>query len=608
MSSREPGDAQYAGERDCAGDVRLISDFGELSRAASSVEPESLTDNPASTANRPPSWWQKFRMVAKVVELRLRFITLMVATGLVFAYWDTIWNYYDKWSRPAGEPIAAAADVEYYCPMHPSVVRDDPGNCPICGMPLSKRKKGQKEELPEGVTARVQLSPFRVAQAGIRTAEITYEPLVETVTAVGFVTFDERRLSRISSKTKGLARVEKLFVNFTGKVVEQGQPLAELYSPELYQATRELLMAQSVANVRGDVQSATTQTLLGNSDNLVALARDKLALWGITPDQIDEILAKGKADYRLKVLAPISGVVVRKNIVEGSYVGEGEPMFEIADLGHVWVQAKIYEDQLDRVRMGQEVEASGESFPGEVFKGTVAFIDPVVDPATRTVNVRYDLPNPDGRLRPGMYLTVTLKTAVADTPRFRTRPFMARSSGPHVRHASMTVDEQKVCPVTQAKLGSMGDPIAVDVEDQKVWVCCPGCPPKLKADPTKYLVKLVPQPAPASAVLTVPESAVIDTGDQKVVYVETQPGVFEGRPLILGPRVGDRYPVVEGLSAGERVAAAGSFLIDAESRLNSGVGAVHSHGTVQSHGNEASHRDDGPRERAPARSSDGHVH
>ena len=155
---------------------------------------------------------------------------------------------------------------------------------------------------------------------------------------------------------------------------------------------------------------------------MVGLARDKLSLWGITTAQIDQILAKGKADYRLPILAPIRGYVVRKNIFEGQYVAEGEAMFEVADLSHVWVQAKVYEDQVDRVRLGQEVEATGESLPGEVFRGKVAFIDPAFDPTTRTVNVRYDLPNLEGRLRPGMYVTVTLKTPVADTPAFRSPP------------------------------------------------------------------------------------------------------------------------------------------------------------------------------------------
>jgi Cu(I)/Ag(I) efflux system membrane fusion protein len=123
--------------------------------------------------------------------------------------------------------------------------------------------------------------------------------------------------------------------------------------------------------------------------------------------------------------------------------------------------------------------------------------------------------------------------------------------------------------VTGVKLGSMGDPISVEVEGRKVWVCCAACPPKLKAEPAKYLARL--DPAPKDEVLSIPESAVIDTGSKKVVYVEAEPGIYEGRVVVLGPRSGDRYPVIEGLSAGETVAAAGAFLIDAESRINPGI-------------------------------------
>ena len=126
--------------------------------------------------------------------------------------------------------------------------------------------------------------------------------------------------------------------------------------------------------------------------------------------------------------------------------------------------------------------------------------------------------------------------------------------------------------MTSLKLGSMGDPIAVEVEGRKIWTCCSDCPPKLKAEPAKYLARLAPPPR--DEVLSVPESAVIDTGSRKIVYVESEPGVFEGREVVLGPRIGDRFPVLEGLAPGEKVAAAGAFLIDAESRLNPAAAAT----------------------------------
>ena len=143
------------------------------------------------------------------------------------------------------------------------------------------------------------------------------------------------------------------------------------------------------------------------------------------------------------------------------------------------------------------------------------------------------------------------------------------------------MEEQKICPVTNLKLGAMGDPVATDVDGAKVWTCCNDCPPKLKAEPAKYLARL--EPAPKDEVLTVPESSVIDTGTKKVVYVETAPGVFEGREVVLGPVSGDVYPVLTGLSRGEKVATAGSFLIDAENRLNPRSAAKESEPPAQKH-------------------------
>jgi Cu(I)/Ag(I) efflux system membrane fusion protein len=168
-----------------------------------------------------------------------------------------------------------------------------------------------------------------------------------------------------------------------------------------------------------------------------------------------------------------------------------------------------------------------------------------------------------------MFATVTLKFPVAELPDFRARAAETPSPGGGAHLASLTVEQQKICPVTGAKLGSMGDPVPVEIEGRRIWTCCAACPPKLKAEPAKYLARLAPPPK--DEVLSVPESAVIDTGGRMVVYVESEPGIFDGREVVLGPRIGDRFPVIGGLSPGEKVAAAGTFLIDAESRLNGGA-------------------------------------
>ena len=530
---------------------------------------EPAAPAPIDAEEAPLTRWQKFRLVVKVVELRLRFIALMAATALVFAYWDTLWNRYDKWMRPAAERHAAVSGIEYYCPMHPQVVQNEPGTCPICGMPLAKRKKGEKATLPAGVTARVELVPFRVKQAGIKTSEVGYAPLAQTLTTVGYVAFDERRLANIVSKVPGKSRVEKLYINFNGQDVEVGQTLAELYSPELNQAIQELLNASQRAEHSVQPQSAVARSLVADRQEMVRASAEKLKRWGITQAQIDEILKKGQTDFKFTILSPARGHVFKKNVIEGQEVQEGYAMFEIVDLHTVWVQAQVYEHQLGLVHEGQDVEATVDAFPGETFKGKVEFIQPHLDPATRTVEVRYGLSNPGHRLRPWMFATVTLKTPIAGTPPFRTRFAAKRPSKGEGRPVRLTADEQKICPVTNAKLGSMGDPIRVEVEGRTVWTCCNACPPKLKAQPAKYLARLTPPPE--DQVLSVPELAVIDTGIHKVVYVESEPGVFEGRDVVLGPRIGNRFPVLEGLAPGEKVAAAGAFLIDAESRLNPGA-------------------------------------
>ena len=455
-------------------------------------------------------WWQKTKLIAEVVEVRLRFILVLVAVGSFIVYWDTIKNYWDKWTRPAAVAVRALpADQEFYCPMHPQVVRSslepngDVPKCPICGMPLSIRKKGEAAPLPPGITGRVQLSPERVQLAGVETLAIGYRPLVQQLTTVGNVTYDESRLSRVVSRVGGY--IEKLYVDQTFMKVRQGDPLAEIYSPDLYSAAQELVLATK----RGAALS-----------DLAASARQRLKLLGVSAEEIDGIAASAKADPRLVIRSPRSGYVIAKAVVAGAKVDDGMTLLEVADLSVVWIEADVYEKDLALLRVGQKISATLESI-SESFSGRVALIYPQMDSATRTNRVRFEVENPRGQLRPGMFATVRIAIALGEMEPFRTA---IKESAP------------RVIPTAAAHAT-----------------------------------------APASAtdeVLAVPERAVIDTGSKQIVYVQREPGLFEGVEVELGPRSGEFYAVRKGLRPGDRVVAAGSFLVDAETRLNPAAAAT----------------------------------
>jgi multidrug efflux pump subunit AcrA (membrane-fusion protein) len=452
-------------------------------------------------------WWFDFLILVKLA--RLRFVAVLIAIGIVITQWERLLQHYDRWTRPASA-AEAGGDTEYFCPMHPTVIRDNPKEkCPICFMPLSRRKKGDRaaEALPAGVVSRVQLSPYRVVLAGIHTWKVDYQPLVNQIQAVGYIEFNERGQRTVAARVAG--RLDKLFVNETGQIVEEGEPLAAIYSPDLVATLQNLLHAQQ-----------TGQKALEEG------AFKRLELLGIDRDQVHECLEGNQPKTHLHIRSPISGHVIKKYVREGQYVSEGSPLYDVADLSTVWVLAQVYEDDLAFLPLEQAhkagattgdlpVVATTRALPGEQFEGKLSFIYPHVDQETRTVAVRFELSNPGHKLRPGMTATVTFKISPDHVPALRAP--QAKSAAPVVKNGH---------------------------------------------------------------VLAVPESAVVDTGRQTIVYRQASPGVFEGVQVALGPRMNgpggvDFFPVLSGLMPGEEVVTAGSFLVDAETRLNPAAGSIY---------------------------------
>ncbi|MBN1511436.1 MAG: efflux RND transporter periplasmic adaptor subunit, partial [Phycisphaerae bacterium] len=329
-------------------------------------------------------------------------------------------------------------------------------------------------------------------------------------------------------------RLERLFVDYTGVPVRKGDPLVSLFSPALLSAQQELLQAILIADRLGTggveiVRQTTTAT--------IDAAREKLQLWGLTKQQVDEIEQNGKPSDHITIAAPSGGIVIHKHVREGMYVQTGTPIYTIADLSQVWVRLEAYESDLPWLRYGQPVTFTAEAYPGESTTGTVAFIDPVVDEQSRTVRVRVNVPNPSLKLKPGMFVRGTLEAKVAE--------------GGKVLSTSLA--GKWICPMHPEVVG--GEPGQ-----------CDRCGmPLVPATDLGYAGE--PDAAPP---LLVPASAVLLTGSRAVVYVAVagrDRPTYAGREILVGPRAGDWYIALKGLKEGEEVVVNGSFMLDAELQI-----------------------------------------
>ena len=446
--------------------------------------------------------------------------------------------------RPEPRPAPPVA-LDKTKPQEPPPVAHDHGRMPM------PQAGDETITSPASKTPSLKLGESAQKLAEIAVSEVAYRPLTKEIRTVGKLNYDESRLAYVTARIDG--RIDRLFANFTGVVIKQGDHLALLYSPELVSAQTEYLL--SLKNLER-IKDSKIKEIVENSRTMVEASRNKMLLYGITPDDIRQIEERGEAQARLVITAPIGGTVIQKDALEGKYVKTGDPLYTIADLSRVWLYIDVYEYDLPWIKFGQYVEVTAESFPGARFSGRLVFINPFLNEETRTVKVRVNMENKEGKLKPGMYANAYIKVKISRGGRVE----MADLEGKYMcpMHPEVVREEPGSCPICGMKLEPIG-----------------GLLGKLASGETGVGFK-----ASAKGVLSVPRSAVMDTGQRKLVYIERSPGVYEPREVEVGPQAGDYYPALSGLKAGEKVVTAGNLLIDSQMQISGKPSLIFPGGTT----------------------------
>ncbi len=476
------------------------------------------------------------------------------------------------WLRGAVTTPSSAdtAPAQWTCSMHPEIQRSMPGACPKCGMALVPDPTGPRphngsprhyacsmfcttlsqpgrcpicgmdmvEVVVDAADASASTARLTLSERSRQLADIQVRPVerrfVDTaIRMVGKVDYDESRVRHITAWVPG--RLDRMYVDYTGVPVRPGDHLVTIYSPELLTAQQELLQAIKASRdlERSDVTSVRESAHLWIDD-----IREKFRLWGMTEDQIADIERRDQPSDHMTIYAPIGGIVIDKNAVEGKYVQTGARIYTIADLSRVWVKLDAYESDLEWLRYGQAVRFETEAYPGKSFTGTIAFIDPVLDGRTRTIKVRVNVDNADGRLKPHLFVRATVAVRIAE--------------------GGIVIDN--------ALAGKWISPMHPEVVKDAPGSCDVCGMPLVRAESLGFSSASSARVTPP---LVIPASAPLITGTRAVVYVQDSDdaAVYRGREITLGARAGAFYIVSAGLEEGERVVVNGNFKIDSAMQI-----------------------------------------
>jgi RND family efflux transporter MFP subunit len=333
---------------------------------------------------------------------------LLVAGGLAFISWK---------NKTANQSENAKKDV-YYCPMHKDYVSDKPGNCPICSMKLVKQgsqdeMQNMSQEPAEVVPSQashtsgnVFISPERQQMLGVHSVPAEYKILSREIRTVGKIAYDETRITHLHTKFNGW--IEKVYADFVGEPVKMGEPLFTIYSPELVATQEEYLLALRSKEKLGN---SSFEWISKGSNTLADSARERLKLWGITDEEIEQVEKTGKAQRTMTIYSPTNGIVTQRAAYHhGTYITPEMDLYTIVDISTVWLVADIYEKDLPFVKAGQQVSIEFPYNTANKLESRIEFFYPYLDPATRTGQVRIQLKNPNNQLRPDQFVNVFIKT------------------------------------------------------------------------------------------------------------------------------------------------------------------------------------------------------
>ncbi len=483
------------------------------------------------------------------------------------------------WPKGTGQ-VAAGSDT-WTCSMHPQIRLPNPGSCPLCGMQLIPISK-----LPN---ARDDLE----TRAGLESEPVQPRELFKEIRTVGKLDYSERQVAYLSSRVDG--RVDRLFVDFTGVEVKKGDHLVEIYSPELLVAQNELLLGLDAVE-KEKPSSPSTKSF---PQSRVEATRTKLRLLGILDEQIAEIEATRKPTTHLTIFAPIGGTVIEKNVRVGQYLKTGDQVYRIADLDPIWLYLNIYEFDVSWIRFGQAVDVQLEAFPGATFNGSIMFVDPFLDDATRSIRVRVNIKNPDRLLKPQMFATATINVKLR--PDGSPEPTGLEGMFVCPMHPEVIQREPGRCSICEMALekvperrvrvadlgaGSAGgtqkagdqteSPAETVKSDQKSENNDPAKHAGHAKQPMAEPESVETKSTPIKGVLAIPVSAVLDTGRRRITYRQTDDGAYELVELKLGPRAhsmdesGKRrefFVVLDGVNEGDRIVSQSGFLLDSQRQI-----------------------------------------